>query len=202
MRKILLLISMMKGGGAERVAALLLNEFRRRGCECEYMMTSCRTDEAVRRDLDEDIVFSSLQDNIPRKVFSDKLGSAFASAICKPAEALGRRAPLFAASLSFRAQYGREIELLRKKLISEPDTVCIAFLQPSIPILMLAAEGLPNKVIFSERADPHRLMRHRYGEAFIRRYYGRADAAVFQTKDAMQAYPPEIAKKASSSLTR
>ena len=71
----------------------------------------------------------------------------------------------------------------------------IAFLQPAIPIAMLAARGLENRVIFSERGNPHRLMAKRYGRKFIEKYYVRANAAVFQTGYAREVYPKAIAGK-------
>jgi len=71
----------------------------------------------------------------------------------------------------------------------------IVFLQPSIPMVLLAAEGLPNKVIISERADPNRLMKKRYGKPFIEKYYTRADEAVFQTEDAKSVYPETVSQK-------
>jgi glycosyltransferase involved in cell wall biosynthesis len=76
-----------------------------------------------------------------------------------------------------------------------PDMTVIVFLQPSIPMVLLAAQGLPNKVIISERADPNRLMKKRYGKPFIEKYYTRAEAAVFQTEDAKSVYPEAVSKK-------
>lgn len=194
-RKILLLISTMKGGGAERVAALLLNRFHSAGYECEYMLTSCRTEDAVKRDLYDDIPLTSLQDDIEKLRFTDKVKSMIASSVCKPCEKAKIKTPAFFVDMSFKAQYGREIKKLHDKLSNEPDTICISFLQPSTPILMFAAKDLPNKVIFSERADPYRLMKHRYGRAFIADHYRRADAAVFQTEEAKNAYPDIISNK-------
>ena len=64
----------------------------------------------------------------------------------------------------------------------------IAFSQPAMPIIVLAADKLPNKVIISERADPNRLMKKRYGKPFIEKYYTRADVAVFQTPNAVLSF--------------
>ena len=83
----------------------------------------------------------------------------------------------------------------RKKLKKEPDTTVVVFLQPSIPIVLLAARGLPNRIIISERGDPKRLIKSRYGYKFIEKYYARADSAVFQTEDAKNTYPRNISVK-------
>lgn len=196
MPKVLMLISTMKGGGAERVAALLLNEFHRNGYDAEYMLTSCKVKDAVKRDLDPDIPLTSLLDIVPETMNSvDKVKRVISSAVCKPLERAGYYPPMPFVELSFDSQNGRVVEALRQKLINEPETTVIAFLQPAIPILMLAARGLPNKVIFSERADPYRLLHHRYGKRFIEKYYTRADAAVFQTYDAKEAYPDSVSQK-------
>ena len=75
------------------------------------------------------------------------------------------------------------------------DATVVAFLQPSIPMVLLAGKKTKNKIIISERGDPKRLMKHRYGYNFIKKYYMRADKAVFQTKDAKNTYPENIASK-------
>ena len=92
-------------------------------------------------------------------------------------------------------QYHREITWLRSYVKQNPDMTVIVFLQTSIPMVLLAAQGLPNKVIISERADPNRLMKKRYGKPFIEKYYTRADVAVFQTEDAKSVYPEAVSKK-------
>jgi glycosyltransferase involved in cell wall biosynthesis len=84
---------------------------------------------------------------------------------------------------------------MREKLEKEPDTTVVVFLQPCMPIVLLAARGLPNKIIISERADPKRLIKSRYGYKFIKKYYTRADSAVFQTEDAKNTYPENISAK-------
>ena len=47
-------------------------------------------------------------------------------------------------------------------------------------------EVLP-RVVVSERGDPKRLLKKRYGYKFIKKYYSRADAVVFQTNAAFNA---------------
>lgn len=189
----------MKGGGAERVAALLLNEFHKNGYGCEFLLTSSRVEDSVRRDLMPEIPLSSLVDGKTKQGIFAKLFFALlqiiSSAICKPFEALKIPVPAAFAYLSFVAQYHGEIKKLRGIMKAEPHAAVVAFLQPSIPMAVLAARGLPNKLIISERGDPCRLMKKRYGYKFIKKYYSRADAAVFQTNDAMAAYPDNISAK-------
>ena len=185
----------MAGGGAERVASQLLNEFHKNGIECEMVLTSAKDDEVVRTDLDELIQLTLLSDSIHSRGVT--IAERTANALCKPFELAGKPVLADLAKRSFIAQYDREINLIRQKLEANPEATAIAFLQPAIPMLMLAADGLPNRVIFSERADPNRLMKHRYGKPFIEEYYKRADYAVFQTYEAQKAYPGFIQKKSA-----
>ncbi len=197
-KKVLMAIPMMKGGGAEKVAALLLNKFQQAGFSCEYLLTSSRVEDSVVKDLAEDVTLSSLsaefKESTAAKFFYTLL-RFFSSLMCKPLEFSKIPVPAFLSYLSFISQYHREIKALRQKLIANPDMTVIAFLQPSIPITLLAARGLDNKIIISERCDPVRLMKHRYGYHFIKKYYSRANACVFQTEDAKNTYPENIAEK-------
>lgn len=189
----------MLGGGAERVAAQLLNEFQRNGCKCEFLLTSMSAENAVNTDLDKSIPLTSLKDNKFRvsaitKVFYAVL-FLYATVFCKLFEKAHKNVPAHFAYVSFVSQHYKEIRQLRQYLKNNPDATIITFLQPTIPLVLLASRGLPNKVIFSERGDPKRLMKHRYGEKFIRKYYNRANAVVFQTEDAKNTYPENISKK-------
>ncbi len=189
----------MMGGGAEKVAALLLNEFNKNGYECELVLTNSTRDSFIDRSLDSDIGVTFLCEHFGAKNLFGKLFLAvfrvFTSLICKIPEALGKKVPAKFANLSFKSQYYDELKALKKHFKKKPDASILAFLQPSIPLTLLAAEGLPNRVVVSERADPYRLLKKRYGYNFIRKYYQRADAVVFQTNDALNAYPDNISAK-------
>ncbi len=197
-KQVLMVMPVMKGGGAERVAALLVNEFHKNGFNAEFLLTSSDKSEIINRDLSAEIPLTVLTEgekrNTASKLFYGSL-SVMSSLLCKPFEAVGKTAPVKFAYLSFVSQYYREIKLLRKKLTENPEAVVVAFLQPTIPIALLAARGLPNRIIISERGDPKRQMKKRYGYSFVKKYYCRADAAVFQTNDAKEAYPDNISKK-------
>lgn len=198
-KKIMMVIPVLKGGGAERVSSVLLNSFKNKGFETEYLLTNSDEDEIINRDLDKDIPVTVLRKSfVTESVFVRifyKLLRIFSSLICKIFESLKFSVPVCFSYLSFISEYRKEIKAFRNKLKTEPDTTVIAFLQPAIPIVLLAACGLPNRVIISERGDPKRLIKSRYGYKFIEKYYMRADAAVFQTEDAKYTYPPNIAKK-------
>ncbi len=196
-KNVLMVMPVLKGGGAERVASILTNEFHKNGYTCEFLLTSCNRDEVISRDLDEKIPVIILREFF-KKSFADnlyKLLQIFTSVICKPFEKLGFSVPTFFSYLSFIANYHKEVKTLKEVLKNRPEATVVTFLQPSIPIVLLATRKLPNRIVISERCDPKRLMKHRYGYNFIKKYYQRADVVVFQTEDAKNTYPKNIASK-------
>ena len=185
-----MVMPVMKGGGAERVASLLMNEFHRCGYDVEFVLTSSMPEEVVRTDLSEEIPLVLLQEHGSRKGLR-----IISSIICRIFEAFKILVPAYAAYLSFISEYSSEIKQLHQKLKENPDMTVIAFLQPTIPMVVLAAKGLPNRIIISERGNPERLMKKRYGEKFIQKYYSQISAAVFQTREAQETYPVNVREK-------
>lgn len=198
-KQLMFIMPVMKGGGAEKVAAMLLNEFNKNGYECELVLTNSDRDEIVDRGLDSEVSLTVLREIFPKSGVFKKLFISLlrlmSSIICKIPEALGKKVPAGLAKFSFSAQYYDELKALKKHFTAKPDAAVLSFLQPSIPLTLLAAQGLPNRVVVSERADPYRLLKKRYGYNFIKKYYQRADAVVFQTNDAKAAYPENISQK-------
>ena len=193
---VLFVLPGISGGGAEHVASVLANAFAERGSEVSFVLTSQNLASIVKNELRPEIEITSLRDGRnDRRTLAAILARLASSAVCRFIELFHRPVPAFWAYLSFWSEYHRELEGLRELLRERPDTTVIAFLQPAIPITLLAARGLPNRVVFSERGNPARLMKNRYGRRFIERYYTRADAAVFQTREAAETYPPIIAEK-------
>ena len=196
-KKVLMVMPVLKGGGAERVASILTNEFNKNGYTCEFLLTSCKKEEVISRDLDENIPVIILRDFF-EKSFADsfyKMLQIFTSVICKPFEKAKKSVPVVFSYLSFVANYHKEIKALKKVLKDREDATVVAFLQPTIPMVLLAGKKTKNKIIVSERGDPKRQMKHRYGYNFIKKYYERADKVVFQTKDAKNTYPANISDK-------
>lgn len=199
LRHIIMVMPVMQGGGAERVAALLLNTFQQQGVKTEFVLTSCAADRVLRSDLDASIPLHILQEQLPKRTLTRKISDfalrLYSSLFCRLYEWLGRSVPAHFAYCSFICQYRREVMALHEFLKARQQATALAFLQPSIPMLLLAARGLPNKVVISERGNPERLMTKRYGLPFIRAYYGRTDAAVFQTNAARECYPTNVSSK-------
>ncbi|MBQ6570552.1 MAG: glycosyltransferase [Clostridia bacterium] len=195
-KKILLALPVMKGGGAERVAALLANEFYKNGIETSFLLTSTTPQDVIRQELREEIALTVLTKNETGiRALLSKCAGLLASVLCKPFEKAGKAVPALFAYLSFWSQYRSETKQLREIMKKDPELCVLAFLQPTVPMVLLAARGLPNRVVISERGDPRRLMKSRYGEKFIKKYYRRADRAVFQTFDAKNTYPDCVSGK-------
>ncbi len=196
-KKVLMVLPILKGGGAERVASILTNEFQKNGYDCEVLLTSCNRDEIISRDLVKNIPVLFLQEYIKRSfvdIFYKFLRIA-TSVLCKPFEIAKKSVPSFFAYLSFIANYHKELNALETVLKEREDAAVVTFLQPSIPMVLLAGRKTRNKIIISERGDPQRLMNHRYGYNFIKKYYERVDRVVFQTENAKDVYPKNIASK-------
>ncbi len=196
-KKFLMVMPVLKGGGAERVASILTNEFYKKGYDCEFLLTSCERSEVISRDLDKRIPIIILREAF-KKSFADifyKILQISTSVMCKPFEKMGMKVPTFYSYLSFVANYHKEIKALKEVLKEKGNATVVSFLQPTIPMVLLAGRKTKNRIIISERGDPKRLMKHRYGHNFIKKYYKRADIIVFQTEDAKNTYPHNISSK-------
>lgn len=198
-KKVMFVLPCMKGGGAERVAALLANEFHNVGIETSFVLTSSTPEDVIRIDLDAATPLKCLSEIQTKEtrcnLVARKAAHICSAIVCKCYEKLKKSVPARWAYLSFWSQYGNEVQKLRSILHNDPGLCVISFLQPSIPISILAAQELGNRVIISERGDPRRLMKKRYGRKFVEKYYSRADVAVFQTCDAKNAYPECVSRK-------
>ncbi len=196
-KKILVVMPVLKGGGAERVASILTNEFHKNGYACEFLLTSCNRNEVISRDLSEDVPVILLREYFKKShadIFYELLRPV-TSLLCVPFEKAKKSVPAFFSYLSFVANYYKEINALKIFLKERETATVVTFLQPSIPLVLLAGRKTKNKIIISERGDPKRLMKHRYGYKFIEKYYERANKIVFQTEDAKNTYPENIAAK-------
>lgn len=192
-KSVMMVLPHMVGGGAERVAAMLLNEFHNNGYDATFLLTSARREEVINRDLKSEIPLILLQEQCGKK--KNKAKQVVASLLSHVFENTGHSVPAQIAYFSFMVQYQNEIEAVRRMLMEKTDMTIVAFSQPAIPIVLLAARGLPNRIVISERTDPNILMKKRYGRKFIEKYYSRVDVAVFQTKEALMTYPTCVSHK-------
>ena len=197
-KKVVIVMPHMVGGGAERVAAQIMNKLNERGYDTIFILTSAKKNEVVRSDLNEKTMLILLAEEMKAETAGQKLSHlparVYSTVFGKLYEKQDKYVPASIGKATIEWQYHREIAWFRDYLKQNPDMTVIVFLQPSIPAVLLAAQDLHNKVIISERADPNRLMKKRYGRLFIEKYYTRADVAVFQTEDAKSVYPEAVSK--------
>ena len=102
--------------------------------------------------------------------------------------------PLYSHKIKVLEMAG-QIRALHKYLKRERFDLAVAFLHPSHYMLTLAAKGTKTKVLLSERGDPYS---RRNGGLFVRaveKVIQRADAYVFQSEGARDAYPKKCRKK-------
>ena len=198
-KKVLMVMPHMVGGGAERVAAQIMNKLNERGYDTRFILTSAKKNEVVRTDLNEKTQLILLTEEMKAETTTQKLSHfparVYSTIFGKLYEKQNKYVPASVGKATIDWQYHREIAWLRNYLKQNPDMPVILFLQPAIPIVILAAENLPNRIIVSERMDPNRLMRKRYGKCFLEKYYTRADSIVFQTNTAMHIYPEILSNK-------
>ena len=198
-KKVVMVMPHMVGGGAERVAAQIMNKLNERGYDTRFILTSAKKNEVVRSDLNEKTELIILTEEMKAETAGQKLAHlparAYSTIFGKLYEKQGKFVPASIGKATIEWQYHREIAWLRNYFKQNPDMTVIVFLQPSIPITLLAANHLPNRVILSERGNPQLLMKKRYGRKFIEKYYQWAYKIVFQTDDAKNVYPQNIAEK-------
>ena len=172
MKKLLLLIPEMRGGGAERVIGILASQFAALGHDVTLMLTNQHVEDAVGYTLHENVKFDSLLAHLLPESGVQKAKRFIVKQYTRVAgnlfETCHKRVPDHVAYGTFYWQYHGKVLALRKILQSNPQTEIIVFSQPSVNIALLAADGLPNEVILSERLDPARYEKNRYMPYFVK----------------------------------
>lgn len=151
-KQLMFIMPVMKGGGAEKVAALLLNEFNKNGYECELVLTNSTRDGFIDRGLDSDIGVTFLCEHFGSKSVFGRLFlaafRAFASLICKIPEALGKKVPATFACLSFKAQYYDELKALKNISGISPTLQFSLFFSRRFPSPCLRLTVYPIKLLY------------------------------------------------------
>lgn len=198
MKKVLMVMPHMIGGGAERVAAQIMNKLNERGYDTRFVLTRARRQDVVRTDLNEKTELILLTEELKKETAAQKITylptRAYSTILGKLYEKQDKYVPASVGKATIEWQYHREIAWLRTYMKQNPDMTVIVFLQPSIPMVLLAVKGLPNKVIISERGNPNNILKKRYGWGFMKKYYPSAHKIVLQTKFAQERFPEVVAE--------
>ena len=72
-KQLMFIMPVMKGGGAEKVAALLLNEFNKNGYECELVLTNSGRDEVIDRGLSPEVTLTVLREEFAKSNIFKKI---------------------------------------------------------------------------------------------------------------------------------
>ncbi len=194
--KFLFAISMLKGGGAERVMLSIMKELQLRGNSVILLVTNQREKECVLwDDIKFEIHFALNEVIVHKKSITCRIEQKIINIICKIYEFCGIKVPAFAAKLSFEFLYKDTIIWTRNFLKKYKNRPILAFLQPTNQIVLKSSEGLNNPIFISERSDPLRYFKTRYANYFINYYYSKITNIIFQTPYARDCYPDFIKKK-------
>lgn len=198
-KRLIFIINGMFGGGAERVMTLLVNKSAEKGYDTFFVLANQRVQEAQKYDIDSKVHLISLDDvELSESIERSRIGrfyEAITTAIFRGTKKIGIKIPDFSIYNRFVSKHGVRINKLRSMLIGMPDATIVAFLDYPIQLALLAADGLPNKLVISERGNPQLHDDSINAGYFIRNHYKRADCIVFQTKGASSYYSNELQNK-------
>lgn len=198
-KRLIFIINGMFGGGAERVMTLLVNKSAEKGYDTFFVLANQRVQEAQKYDIDSRVHLISLDDvELSESIERSRNGriyEAITTAIFRGTKKFGIKIPDFSIYNRFVSNHGVRINKLRSMLIGMPDATIVAFLDYPIQLALLAADGLPNRLVISERGNPQLHDDSINAGYFIRKHYKRADCIVFQTKGASSYYSNELQNK-------
>lgn len=184
-------IKLMHGGGAERVVSVLSRALLEKGYTVRLILTHQSLQNAYLQGVDERVSVHSIEDDI-RKEGTPRVSCAWRMAVSRVQSKFSR---LFLRRESDRALITKyavrndaKVRCLRRYFQDHQDGVIIAFLNDSMFLSLLAAKGLGNRVILSERSAPERAATGKTTQAFIKRMYPKASAMVVQSFDVGEWY--------------
>lgn len=198
-KQLIYIINGMFGGGAERVMTLLVNKSAQSGYDTYFILANQNVQDARKYNIDPNVHLLSLDDIKVSEAIKGKQGGSAHNTIgnylFRITKKLGIKIPDYAIYHNFVAKHGEQIRRLRSMLVEMPEATIVAFLDYPIQLALLAAEGLPNRLLISERGDPKLHDSSVNAGYFIRKHYKRADAVIFQTSGAAAYYSKELQNK-------
>ena len=196
-KKLVFLIKVMNGGGAERVISILSSALVKRGFDVTLILTHQKMNEAYLRDIAEDVQVISLEDQVEGKT-GETLGASLRMLY---ARLLGKCSRVFQGKDSdtslIQKYYARnyvKVSWLKEYFKKHRKSTVIAFLYDSIFLSMLSVSR-ENKVIISERGDPEQSLASKTTMAFLHSMFSKADHVVFQSPDVQKWYVTNMGVK-------
>ena len=183
-KKLIFVMKVMNGGGAERVISLLSRAAAQKGNCVSLVLTHQNKNDAVLKDIDSRINVISLPDETENQKVSSlapKLLMLFARIIGK----LGFKEK--SSVFKYRSRNYKSVVWLKKYFRKHSDASVVAFLYDSIFYSLLSVTK-KNKLIISERGDPCQSLSSKTTMAFLKNEFHKADGVVFQSPDAQKWY--------------
>lgn len=188
-------IKLMHGGGAERVVSVLTRALAEKGYTVRLILTHQSLQDAILDGMDDRVSVYSVEDDIKGKT-THGLSAKWRTAVARTRSKCSR---LFLKTESDKALITKyavrndlKVRCLRDYFKQHRDGTVIAFLNDSMFLTLLAAKGLKNRVILSEREDPTQHLASKTLLAFVDKAYPTADCMVFQSPDAKAWYDRHI----------
>ena len=176
-------IKLMHGGGAERVVSVLTRALAEKGYTVRLILTHQSLKDAILDGMDDRVSVYSVEDDIKGKTahgLSAKWRMAVARTRSKCSRLFLKKESDKALITKYAVRNDLKVRCLRDYFKQHRDGTVIAFLNDSMFLTLLAAKGLSNRVILSERSAPQRAATGKTSHAFIKNMYNRAWRMVFQ----------------------
>lgn len=190
-KKIVFVMKLMAGGGAERVISLLTSQYVKRDFEVTLLLTHQSLADADLTNIDSKVNVISVPDEATETSYSEvseklyllisriigKLGKLF-----KLQRVLDKSLVLKYLSSNFSS-----IIYMRRYFNQHKNSTVVSFLYDSIFYSLLSVTK-SNKLILSERGDPCQSLASKTTMAFLKNEFQKADGFVFQSPDAQHWY--------------
>lgn len=183
-KKLVFVMKVMNGGGAERVISLLTSAAVNRGSDVTLLITHQKKQDSVLGDIDSGVQVISLPDEARKQktsAFLPKLIMLFARLLGK----LGFKEK--SSVLKYLSRNYGSVNWLKKYFRKHSDASVVAFLYDSIFYSLLSVTK-KNKLIISERGDPCQSLSSKTTVAFLKNEFPKADGVVFQSPDVQKWY--------------
>lgn len=183
-KKLVFVMKVMNGGGAERVISLLTSAAVNRGSDVTLLITHQKKQDSVLGDIDSGVQVISLPDEARKQktsAFLPKLIMLFARLLGK----LGFKEK--SSVLKYHSRNYSSVSWLKKYFRKHSDASVVAFLYDSIFYSLLSVTK-KNKLIISERGDPCQSLSSKTTVAFLKNEFQKADGVVFQSPDVQKWY--------------
>lgn len=200
-KEIVLMLHRMAGGGAERVMLLLANWLAKKGNKVSLILVEQKLCDAVKYEIEPSVELLSLKDikSDQESYITKRKSKAYtiSSKVSIRLSKLLHKAPADKATLrKYLSKYTDELNVLDELISKKPKANIVAFLDSPIHLSLLMKEKYPDlRVVISERNDPQLHESSKSATLFIKKYYGLADAIVFQSTGAKEGYRSDLQAK-------